>query len=139
MAKWGCFYDQKLFWTAMIAQELFAYYNRDLVSWQEGSAEIEFLITQGTEIIPLEVKSSTRQRKAKSLDAYIQRYSPEQAIKLTGQNYGYTENRKITTAPLYSCSKFLNEYQLSKDSNIHRQAPTVEGNIPSAISRTDEE
>ena len=29
------------------AQELFAVYNSDLVSWQEGSAEIEFILVKG--------------------------------------------------------------------------------------------
>lgn len=93
-----------------IAQELFAHYNQDLLSWQEGTSELEFLIVNGKEIIPLEVKSSSRQRKAKSLDSFINRYSPLKAFKLTGQNYGYNPNREITTVPIYSCSKLLKKF-----------------------------
>ena len=90
-----------------VAQELFTHYNRDLISWQEGTSELEFLIVNGKEIIPIEVKSSSRQRKAKSLDSFINRYSPEKAIKLTGQNYGHNPDRKITTVPIYACLKLL--------------------------------
>ena len=93
-----------------IAQELFAHYNRDLISWQEGTSELEFLIVKGKDIIPIEVKSSSRQRKAKSLDSFISRYSPNNAFKLTGQNYGHSPNRKITTVPIYSCSKLLDKF-----------------------------
>lgn len=71
-----------------VAEELFAQTNKELISWQEGTAELEFLITGGTEIIPVEVKSAARNRRSKSLDAFIDRYSPAIAIKLTRQNFG---------------------------------------------------
>ena len=90
-----------------IAQELYAYYNRDLLSWQEGTSELEFTMVNGKEIIPLEVKSASRQRRAKSLDAFISRYAPRRALKLTGQNYGYSPDRGITTVPLYACTQLL--------------------------------
>ncbi len=90
-----------------IAQEIFAVTNGTLYSWQEGRAEIEFLLSLGKEPIPMEVKSSSRSRRAKSLDSYIQKYNPPIAYKLTGQNYGYNQKKKIVTLPLYLISKIL--------------------------------
>lgn len=86
-----------------VAQELFSQTNADLPSWQEGTAELEFLITRGADIIPVEVKSAVRSRRSKSLDAYIARYAPPQAFKLTRQNLSIDRERRITTAPVY-CS-----------------------------------
>ncbi len=89
-----------------VAQELFAELDHDLVSWTEGNAEIEFLITQGKEIAPIEVKSAMKSRRAKSLDAYIQRYHPKFAYKLSGQNIGRHEAGYLTL-PLYLAGKLL--------------------------------
>ena len=90
-----------------IAQEIFACQNQSCIAWQEGNAELEFLILKGKDIIPLEVKSVKRARKAKSLDSYINRYTPEVAYKLTAQNFGYNEKRKIFTIPLYCAHKII--------------------------------
>lgn len=88
-----------------VAQELFAVTNRDLTAWQEGTAELEFLIAAGKEIIPVEVKSAARNRRARSLDAFIARYDSPQAIKLTRQNFIKANSRRITTVPVYCCYK----------------------------------
>jgi len=88
-----------------VAQELFARTNHNLVSWQQGISELEFLISNGKDIIPLEVKSARRNRRAKSLDSYITRYSPEKALKLTRQNFIKENHRGITTVPVYCCYK----------------------------------
>ena len=90
-----------------VAQELFAATNRELVSWREGTAELEFLVSRGSELIPLEVKSATRNRRTKSLDAYIERYSPSVALKLTRQNFSVNEARGITTVPVYCAGRLL--------------------------------
>jgi predicted AAA+ superfamily ATPase len=89
-----------------VAQELFSATNTDLVSWQEGTAELEFLVAHGADIVPVEVKSAPRNRRSKSLDAYIARYKPSRAFKLTRQNLGLDRSRGITTAPVY-CSARL--------------------------------
>ncbi len=70
-------------------------------SWTEGSAEIEFLIIKGGEIIPVEVKSGLS-RKAKSLASYIKRYAPKLALKFHAGRFGYDESQKILTLPLYA-------------------------------------
>jgi predicted AAA+ superfamily ATPase len=65
-----------------VAQELVAS-GRTLLAWQEGQSEIEFLATLGADIVPIEVKSGERSRRAKSLEAYISRYHPSLALKCT--------------------------------------------------------
>lgn len=88
-----------------IAQELFAKNSGSLFSWTESSAEIEFLMINESEIIPIEVKASEKSRRAKSLDSYIERYQPRLAYKLTGQNRGFDPNRKMMTLPIYLAEK----------------------------------
>ncbi len=90
-----------------VAQELFAATNKNHISWQQGISELEFLITNGKEIVPIEVKSATRSRRAKSMDAYIARYSPTQAIKLTRQNFINKNKHGIITVPVYCSYKII--------------------------------
>ncbi len=88
-----------------IAQELFAQFDRELTSWQKAKSEIEFLIQKDNLIIPIEVKSSKRSTRAKSLHVFIERYSPKLAYKLSGQNYGQNPVKNLTMLPLYLVSK----------------------------------
>jgi len=90
-----------------VAQELFSGLNSDLIAWSKGQAEIEFLINRGEHIIPLEVKSSKRSRRSKSLDSFVDRYKPQEAYKLSGQNFGVNKKRKIATLPIYLCKKLV--------------------------------
>ena len=90
-----------------VSQELFALTNHELISWKERGSEIEFLIVNGKEIIPVEVKSSKKSRRSKSLYAYIERYHPKQAFKLSAQNIGHVADKNMTTLPLYCVSKIM--------------------------------
>jgi len=90
-----------------VAQELYSYLNTDLIAWSEGRSEIEFLISKNEHIIPLEVKSSSRSRKSKSLDSFVNKYNPERAYKLSSQNFGKQEKRGIITLPIYFCGKLV--------------------------------
>lgn len=74
-----------------VAQELFSKINHELYSWNaaKGEAEVEFLVIQDSEIVLIEVKSSRKSRKAKSLIAYCEKYTPSLAIKLTGRKIGW--------------------------------------------------
>jgi len=90
-----------------VAEELFSQTNKELISWTEGTVELEFLINRGTEIIPVEVKSASRNRRSKSLDAYIDRYLPSNAIKLSRQNLGENRKRKISSWPVYISYKLI--------------------------------
>lgn len=91
-----------------VAQELFSITNEELTSWQQGTAELEFIIANTAEIIPVEVKSSSKSRMAKSLDAYINRYAPKHAFKLSRQNFNFNSKRNITTIPVYCSYKLPN-------------------------------
>jgi predicted AAA+ superfamily ATPase len=88
-----------------VAIELFNVKNSALNSWAEGNAQIEFIITINDELVPIEVKSSSQFTRAKSLDAYIERYHPNLAIKFTPNNRGYNKSKNIWTLPIYLASK----------------------------------
>lgn len=64
-----------------------------------ATAEVDFVIQRGGEIIPIEVKSADNTR-AKSLNEYIKRYQPAYAVKLSTKNFGFADGKK--TVPLYA-------------------------------------
>jgi hypothetical protein len=68
--------------------------------WEsERGAEIDFVIQREGHIIPIEVKSADNTR-AKSLRIYMDKFTPEYAIKLSAKNFGLEDNKKIV--PLYA-------------------------------------
>jgi len=84
--------------------------DKDLLSWKEATSEIEFLFSDNeNNIIPVEVKSLKRSRRAKSLDAYIKKYSPKYAYKVTMQNYSKNNKRGFEILPMYLVSKIIFE------------------------------
>ena len=60
--------------------------------------EIDFLLQNGTEIIPVEVKGG-EDKAAPSFKNYINRVQPEHAIRFS--KLGYLQNGRITNLPLY--------------------------------------
>lgn len=84
-----------------VAIELYAIFDMDINSWEKWQSEIEFLLEYNNNVIPLEVKSSSKSRKAKSLDSYVKRYNPKFAYKLSTQNYGFNKDKGYYTLPLY--------------------------------------
>ena len=73
-------------------------------SWEYARSEIEFLFKSSTDaLIPVEVKSGKRTR-AKSLSVYVDRYSPQETIKLVGST-GCVDDPKALVLPLYFASK----------------------------------
>ena len=49
--------------------------------WSSGNtAEVDFIIQSGTEIVPIEVKSE-RNVKARSLSEYRKKYTPKYSVK----------------------------------------------------------
>ncbi|MGK5084815.1 AAA family ATPase [Bdellovibrionota bacterium FG-1] len=84
-----------------VAQELFATLDRPLMGWTEGESEVEFVVSRGADLCPIEVKASSRTRRAKSLDSLIRKYHPPMSIKATGQNRSFAAQRKILTLPMY--------------------------------------
>lgn len=88
-----------------VAQELFAQTDKALVGWSEGTAEIEFVITRGSHLCPIEVKASSRSRRTKSLDTLILKYHPKYNFKLSSQNLGWDNKKSMLTLPLYLVSR----------------------------------
>ena len=80
--------------------ELTAYGHPGEGYWSSGNeAEVDFLITTDSGIIPVEVKSKERYRAA-SLREYIDRYHPAGAIVISRKDYGV--NGIVTTVPMHS-------------------------------------
>ena len=74
--------------------------NFDLYYWtNENQAEIDFITRIGKDIIPIEVKSSDNTR-SKSLMAFINRYNPPYAIRISTKNFGFENG--IKSVPLYA-------------------------------------
>lgn len=84
------------------AQEFLAANEGELYSWTERNSEIEFLIYMNGEITPVEVKAGHR-TQAKSLQQFINKYSPKKAIKLSANQFSKTGN--LINLPLYFAGK----------------------------------
>ena len=73
-----------------------------LYYWQSnGKAEIDFVINNNDGIIPIEVKSSNN-TQSKSLNVYIDKFKPKYAIRISTKNFGFDENKKIKSVPIYA-------------------------------------
>ena len=84
--------------------ELIAHGYASIANWQGRTAEVEFILeTSEGEIIPVEVKAGIN-TKAKSLAAYIAKYSPKLALKFSSKKHGKTQITQ--TYPLYMVSNF---------------------------------
>jgi len=82
-----------------VAQEL-ASKNYPLFYWEsKGIAEIDFLIQDGEQVIPVEVKSGIHTR-SRSLSLFVKKYKPDFSIGISSKNFGF-EN-KIKSIPLYA-------------------------------------
>jgi predicted AAA+ superfamily ATPase len=70
-----------------------------------GTAEVDFIIQNGAEIIPIEVKAAEN-LQAKSLKSYCERYNPKVAIRTSLSDY--REEEWLVNIPLYAiCSHNL--------------------------------
>ena len=63
-----------------------------------GSEEV-CIARLGINIIPIEVKSSDNIR-SRSLNEYVNKYSPEYSIRISSKNFGFENN--IKSIPLYA-------------------------------------
>lgn len=76
------------------------YYTND-----RGSCEVEFVIDDGGNVIPVEVKAETN-LKAKSLRTYTEKYNPEYAIRTSMSDYKKEE--WLLNLPLYAIENIRN-------------------------------
>ena len=86
-------------------QELYSYGSNKIVTWSGRTSEIEFILEIDGKIIPIEVKSGIN-TKAKSLQAFINKYNPNYSVKFTGNKFGFDRQKGIFNYPLYMISKF---------------------------------
>lgn len=73
----------------------------NIIGWQESNSEIEFLITSGADIVPVEVKAGHR-TKAQSLIHYIKRYHPKTAMIFSARQP--KKKKTVYEWPLYFVS-----------------------------------
>ncbi len=73
-------------------------------SAERATAEIDFVIQQQNEIIPIEVKAEEN-LQAKSLKVYIEKYQPEKVLRVSMSKY--REVKPLTNVPLYGLLHFL--------------------------------
>jgi len=65
----------------------------------EGTAELDFVLQIGGDIIAVEVKTGTR-TKSKSLHMFAAKYKPTYSIRISAKNFGFENN--IKSVPLYA-------------------------------------
>ena len=82
-----------------VAQEFHAK-DYALVYWKnDNTAELDFVIQKGNEIIPVEVKKGKRTRSA-SMRFFSEKYKTNYAIRISMKNFGFENN--IRSVPLYA-------------------------------------
>jgi len=84
-----------------VMQELSGNGFNKLYNWREVTAEVEFLLEHNSEIIPIEVKSGWI-TQAKSLNVYMQKYTPRVSVVASAKNFSLT--KKELNIPLYAVS-----------------------------------
>ncbi len=86
-----------------LAQAFLANGQSDLYSWQEKSAEVEFLYQQEGHAIPIEVKSGWV-TQAKSVKVFVEKYHSPYYVIFSAKPLSYTE--RIHRYPLYLADSF---------------------------------
>jgi hypothetical protein len=90
-----------------VLQQLITFKGLETYYWtnDRGSAEIDFVVDNGNEVIPIEVKAETN-LKAKSLKTYWERFQPELSIRTSMANYKREE--WLLNLPLYAIETMRN-------------------------------
>ena len=94
-----------------VAEELLGHGMDALFSWQEKTAEVEFLAEVNGAVIPLEVKSGSV-TKAKSLRVFSEKYKPPYQVVFSAHSLDIKENHPIHYYPLYLAGFFPLKDQL---------------------------
>lgn len=82
--------------------ELVKSVDETLYYWSSGNtAEVDFILQSGSEIVPVEVKSE-RNVKARSLAEYRKKYTPKYSVKTSMRNE--TSGEEVLNIPLYLIS-----------------------------------
>lgn len=65
----------------------------------KGNAEVDFILQQGLDVVPIEVKASDNVR-SKSLNLFMENFNPKYGIRISTKNFGFENN--IKSVPLYA-------------------------------------
>ncbi|MBU1084398.1 MAG: AAA family ATPase [Candidatus Omnitrophota bacterium] len=87
------------------ACEFKCFEGKDLYSWQENTAEVEFLREIDGSIFPIEIKSGNI-TQAKSLKVFADKYDPPYRTVMSGKKPLFDDINKIHKYPLYLASRF---------------------------------
>ena len=72
----------------------------DLFYWtSDQTAELDFLLQRGMDVVPVEVKKGTKVR-SRSLDVYRKKYSAPMAVRFSERNFGRDDT--LVSLPLYA-------------------------------------
>ncbi len=66
---------------------------------EKGTREVDFIVTLGDKLIPIEVKSGVNV-KSESLNDYVRLFKPAWSIRISEKNFGFENN--IKSIPLYA-------------------------------------
>ena len=98
-----------IFYETFVSMELIAR-GFELFYWKgKRDSEIEFVISVGTRIIPIDVKKG--KDKMNSLEEFRQHNKKDLAIKVSSNQYGYDKPQKLLTIPFYYLPFILDNLQ----------------------------
>ena len=89
-----------------IAEELMNSFSSKLYAWQDKRHEVEFLVTHGSDILPIEVKSGWV-TKSKSLHIFMEKYRPPFGTIMSAHPLLIDHKNRFHHYPLYLASQFL--------------------------------
>lgn len=96
-----------VFFENYIATELSSY-NVDLFYWKgKDDNEFEFIVKEKDIIVPIDVKK--KRGSLSSIENYKNHNSASKFVKVSENNFGYDENTKTSTIPLYSFFMYAKE------------------------------
>lgn len=83
-----------------VLQQLLVLQNNPVFYWatEKGTAEVDFVLQQGQDVTPIEVKAEEN-LKAKSLKVYVDQFQPKRALRFSMANY--KEQDWVVNVPLY--------------------------------------
>lgn len=87
-----------------VFQELKNAVNLPTAYWEGRSSELDFIMQKSDKVIPIEVKSGIN-LKAKSMKAYMDKYSPEYAVRTSLADYRNTGS--LYDIPLYAIAEII--------------------------------
>jgi predicted AAA+ superfamily ATPase len=90
-----------------VLQELLTCGHETVYSWQESTAQVEFLLEENGAVIPLEVKAGSTIKHAKSLGVFASKYNPPYRVKISGRPLPERKSEDVLNCPLYLVGSFF--------------------------------